>query len=112
MPMRTSPWMDSDLQDFRSLARTFCEKEIKPNVENYIKNRQVDRDLWNKAGNVGLLCASIPEEYGGGGGTFLHEAILIEEQGRVGDSSWGASLHSGIGAHYLLESGTAEHAQQ
>ncbi|WP_408897294.1 acyl-CoA dehydrogenase family protein [Nocardioides sp. R1-1] len=104
--MRRSPWMDTDLDDFRDLARTFCEKEIKPNVETYIANKQVDRDLWNKAGGVGLLCLSIPEEYGGGGGTFAHEAILIEEQARVGDSSWGASLHNGIVAHYILSYGT------
>jgi acyl-CoA dehydrogenase len=106
MPARRSPWMDQDLDDFRDLVRTFCEKEIKPNTERFIKNKQVDRDLWNKAGALGLLCASIPEEYGGGGGSFLHEAILIEEQARVGDSSWGASLHSGIVAHYLLHYGT------
>ncbi|GAA1507962.1 acyl-CoA dehydrogenase family protein [Nocardioides humi] len=100
--------MNQDLDDFRDLARTFCEKEIKPNVERFIENRQVDRDLWNKAGEVGLLCLSIPEEYGGGGGTFAHEAILIEEQARAGDSSWGVSLHNGIVAHYLLNYGTEE----
>ncbi|GAB7003641.1 acyl-CoA dehydrogenase family protein [Nocardioides sp. AN3] len=100
--------MDPDLDDFRDLARTFCEKEIKPNVDAYIANRQVDRGLWNKAGDVGLLCLSIPEEYGGGGGTFAHEAILIEEQARATDSSWGVSLHNGIVAHYLLAYGTDE----
>ena len=112
MPARRSPWMDQDLDDFRDLARTFCEKEIKPNIEAYIANKQVDRDLWNKAGEVGLLCLSIPEEYGGGGGTFAHEAILIEEQARVGDSSWGASLHNGIVAHYILAYGTEEQKQE
>ncbi|GAA3821064.1 acyl-CoA dehydrogenase family protein [Nocardioides panacisoli] len=112
MPGRRSPWMDQDLDDFRDLARTFCEKEIKPNVEKYIANKQVDRDLWNKAGEMGLLCASIPEEYGGGGGTFAHEAILIEEQARVTDTSWGASLHNGIVAHYLLAYGTEEQKQE
>ncbi|MCX6397380.1 MAG: acyl-CoA dehydrogenase family protein [Propionibacteriales bacterium] len=111
MTARTSPWMDQDLEDFRDLARTFCEKEIKPNSETFIRNKQVDRELWNKAGALGLLCASIPEEYGGGGGTFAHEAVLIEEQARVGDSSWGASLHSGIVAHYLLHYGTEEQKQ-
>jgi len=98
--------MDEDLESFRDLARTFCEKEIKPNIDRYIENKQVDRELWTKAGALGLLCASIPEEYGGGGGTFAHEAVLIEEQAYVGDSSWGASLHSGIVAHYLLAYGT------
>ncbi len=106
-----SRWMDEDLESFRDLARTFSEKEIKPNIERYIENKQVDRELWTKAGELGLLCASIPEEYGGGGGTFAHEAVLIEEQAYVGDSSWGASLHSGIVAHYLLAYGTEEQKQ-
>jgi acyl-CoA dehydrogenase len=112
MPGRRSPWMNQDLDDFRDLARSFCEKEIKPNLEKYIANKQVDRDLWNKAGEVGLLCLSIPEEYGGGGGTFAHEAILIEEQGRIGDSAWGVSLHNGIVAHYILAYGTEEQKQE
>jgi acyl-CoA dehydrogenase len=103
--------MTQDLDDFRDLARTFCEKEIKPNSERFIKNKQVDRELWTKAGALGLLCASVTEEYGGGGGTFAHEAILIEEQARVGDASWGASLHSGIVAHYLLHYGTPAQKQ-
>ncbi len=109
---RRSPWMDQDLDDFRDLARTFCEKEIKPHIDTFIANKQVDRELWNKAGEVGLLCLSIPEEYGGGGGTFAHEAILIEEQARVGDSSWGVALHNGIVAHYLLRYGTEEQKQE
>jgi acyl-CoA dehydrogenase len=106
--------MDSSesLDDFRDLARTFCEKEIKPNVEKFVAQKEVDRDLWNKAGEVGLLCLSIPEEYGGGGGTFAHEAILIEEQAKVGDSSWGVSLHNGIVAHYILAYGSEEQKQE
>jgi acyl-CoA dehydrogenase len=108
MPTRRSPWMTQDLDDFRDLARTFCEKEVRPNVDRFIENKQVDRELWTKAGDVGLLCLSIPEEYGGGGGTFAHEAILIEEQARATDSSWGVQLHNGIVAHYLLNYGTEE----
>jgi alkylation response protein AidB-like acyl-CoA dehydrogenase len=108
MPPRRSPWMDSDLDDFRALARTFMSKEITPHVTRFIEQKHVDRELWNAAGDVGLLCASIPEEYGGGGGTWAHEAILIEEQAYAGDSSWGASLHSGIVAHYLLAYGSEE----
>ncbi len=111
MPARRSPWMNQELDDLRDLARTFSEKEIKPNIETFIKNKQVDRALWNKAGDVGLLCISIPEEYGGGGGTFAHEAVILEEQAAVGDSSWGISLHNGIVAHYLLAYGTEEQKQ-
>ena len=108
MPSRRSPWMNQELDDLRDLARTFCEKEIKPHIERFIENKQVDRELWNRAGELGLLCLSVPEEYGGGGGSFAHEAVLIEEQAYAGDSSWGASLHSGIVAHYLAAYGTEE----
>jgi acyl-CoA dehydrogenase len=104
--------MNQELDDLRDIARTFSEKEIKPNIENFIKNKQVDRDLWNKAGAQGLLCLSIPEEYGGGGGTFAHEAVVVEEQAYVGDSSWGAALHSGIVAHYILAYGTEDQKQE
>lgn len=112
MPSRRSPWMNQDLDDFRQLARTFCEREIKPNIERFIEQKRVDRELWTRAGELGLLCASVPEEYGGGGGNFFHEAILIEEQARIGDSSWGAALHSGIVAHYLLHYGTEEQKRE
>ncbi|RPA58314.1 acyl-CoA dehydrogenase [Gordonia oryzae] len=103
-----SSWENDDLTALRDLARSFCEKEVKPNIDKFIEQHHVDRDLWNKAGELGLLCMSIPEEYGGGGGTFAHEAVLIEEQARIADSSWGVSLHNGIVAHYLLHYGSEE----
>lgn len=108
MSNRRSPWMTDDLDALRELARAFCEKEIAPNIEKFIGQHQVDRDLWNNAGELGLLCLSIPEEYGGGGGTFAHEAVLMEEQARVCDTAWGVSVHSTIVAHYLLAYGTEE----
>jgi acyl-CoA dehydrogenase len=103
-----SPWMDADLDALRELARAFYAKEVQPNFDKFAEQHHVDRDLWNKAGELGLLCLSIPEQYGGGGGTFAHEAVMIEEQGRIGDTSWGASLHSGIVAHYILAYGSEE----
>jgi acyl-CoA dehydrogenase len=107
-PAHRSSWMNEDLDAFRDLARSFCEKELVPNQERWIAQKQVDRELWTKAGEVGLLCLSIPEQYGGGGGTFAHETVLMEEQIRAGDSCWGNSVHSGIVAHYLLNYGTEE----
>ncbi|QKT06891.1 acyl-CoA dehydrogenase family protein [Gordonia sp. X0973] len=103
-----SPWSNDELRALREMARAFCEKEIEPNGEKFREQHHVDRDLWNKAGEVGLLCMSIPEEYGGGGGTFAHEAVLMEEQSRIADSSWGVSLHNGIVAHYLLAYGSED----
>ncbi|MCF8607322.1 acyl-CoA dehydrogenase family protein [Gordonia sp. HY442] len=106
--MARPSWETEDLTALREMARGFCEKEIAPNTERYIEQHHVDRDLWRKAGEVGLLCMSIPEEYGGGGGTFAHEAVLIEEQARLVDSSWGQSLHNGIIAHYIYAYGSEE----
>jgi acyl-CoA dehydrogenase len=103
-----SSWMTEDLDAFRDLARTFCQKELAPNHERWAEAKQVDRELWNKAGDVGLLCLSIPEEYGGGGGNFAHEAILLEEQAYCGDDAWGNAVHSGIVAHYVNSCGTEE----
>jgi alkylation response protein AidB-like acyl-CoA dehydrogenase len=72
-----------------------------PHEARFAEQKQVDRDTWTRAGDAGLLCISIPEEYGGGGGTFAHEAVLLQEQGFVGDTSWGNSVHSTINAHYI-----------
>jgi acyl-CoA dehydrogenase len=105
---QASSWSTQDLEDFRDLARTFSQKELTPNQDRWIEAKQVDRELWTKAGEVGLLALSIPEEYGGGGGTFAHEAVLFEEQARAGDGAWGVSVHNGIVAHYLLAYATEE----
>ena len=57
---------------------------------------------------AGILCASISEEYGGGGGDFRHEMVLIEEFNRANISSFGNGVHSGIVAHYIEKYGTQE----
>jgi acyl-CoA dehydrogenase len=107
LPTPKSAWAEG-LADVRELARTFCQKELVPNQERWAEQKHVERELWNKAGDVGLLALSIPEEYGGGGGTFAHEAVLYEEQARSGDSAWGVAVHNGIVAHYLLDYATEE----
>ncbi|MFI6573293.1 acyl-CoA dehydrogenase family protein [Nocardia fluminea] len=112
MAANRSSWMNEDLDALRDMTRAFMAKELVPNIDKYREQHHVDRDLWNKAGEVGLLCISIPEEYGGGGGTFAHEAVLMEEQARAVDTSWGISLHNGIVAHYILAYGTEEQKKQ
>ncbi|HKS48599.1 MAG TPA: acyl-CoA dehydrogenase family protein [Amycolatopsis sp.] len=107
LQIQKSAWAE-DLDDFRELARTFCQKELVPHQEHWSARKQVDRELWSKAGEVGLLTLSVPEEYGGGGGTFAHEAVLYEEQARAGDSAWGVSVHNGIVAPYLLQYASEE----
>ena len=97
---------------FRETVRKFYEKEVVPNIEKYEKQQHVDRDLWNKAGDLGLLCATMPEEYGGYGVNRLYSMILIEEQAYAMDSSTGFSLHSDIVANYIHNFGNHEQKQK
>ncbi|QBF47593.1 acyl-CoA dehydrogenase family protein [Janibacter limosus] len=106
-----SPWMSDDLDDVRTLARTFLERELVPHADRFTTQGAVDREFWNKAGDAGLLCISIPEEYGGGG-TFAHEAVVAEEQARAIDDGWANQVHSTIVAHYVLAYGTEEQKQR
>ena len=101
-------WSDDDVEAFRDLAHTFMSKECAPHEERWAEQQHVDREVWNKAGAIGLLCPSIPVEYGGGGGTFAHEAVMMEEQARTLSPSLGTSVHSTIVAHYVDSYGTDE----
>ena len=101
-------WSDDDVEAFRDLAHSFLAKECAPNEERWNEQQHVDREIWNKAGELGLLCPSIPTEYGGGGGTFALEAVLAEEQARTLAPSLGTSVHSTIVAHYINNYGTEE----
>ena len=97
---------------FRETVRKFYEKEVIPHTEKYEQQQHVDRVLWNKAGELGLLCATMPEAYGGSGVDRLYSMILIEEQAYAGDSATGFSLHSDIVANYILNFGNETQKQQ
>jgi acyl-CoA dehydrogenase len=99
--------MDDELELFRDAARRFVENEIVPHDERWRAQHHVDREIWNKAGEVGLLCTDIPAEYGGVGGDARHEAVVVEEMGRRGITSFGHMVHS-ILAHYVLNYGSEE----
>ena len=64
---------------FRETARKFVEKEIKPNHGKWEKDGFVPKDLWLKAGEIGLLCPNVPKHYGGIGGDFRFNVVMIEE---------------------------------
>lgn len=100
-----SPWMDADLEMVRETARRFVAEEITPHQERFCKQQHVDRRAWDKAGELGLLLSDIPEAYGGGGGTFAHTAILMEELAWAGDYGFGNSVHA-IASNYILHKGT------
>ena len=102
----TPAWMDSDLVQLADTANRLYERECLPNDARWREQRHADRAIWNQAGAAGLLCASIPEEYGGGGGHFGHEVVLTQTQAYKMAGGFSNSVHSGIVAHYILRYGT------
>lgn len=95
----------------RMTARRYFEEVVAPHHARFEAQGHVDRDIWTKAGEAGLLLTAIPEEYGGLGADRLVSAIVMEEQSRVGASSVGFSLHSDIVAPYILNFGSEEQKQ-
>ncbi|MFE5702824.1 acyl-CoA dehydrogenase family protein [Rhodococcus koreensis] len=107
-PDYRSPWENDDQQVLRKHAAEFFHKECTPHQERWAAQHQVDRDFWNKAGAAGLLCLDLPEEFGGGGGNFGHEAVVQQELTFAHDSAFGFGVHSTIAAHYISAFGTDE----
>jgi acyl-CoA dehydrogenase len=102
-------WESDDVAMFRAGARRFLQTEFAPHVERWTKAGVIDKSAWAAAGQAGFLCPSIPEEFGGGGGTVAHHIAWLEELERITlGSAFGDAVHSGICAHYLLEYGTDE----
>ncbi|MEH6757422.1 MAG: acyl-CoA dehydrogenase family protein [Parasphingorhabdus sp.] len=101
----TSPWMSEDAVMLQDSVRKVLEKEFYPHREQWEDDGIVNREAWLKAGEFGLLCPSIPEEFGGGGGSKAHDAVLAQEVERAG---LGGGFGIGIGthcmvAHYILD---------
>ena len=107
-----SEWMTDELQDLRDVARQFFEREAAPQMAKWSEQRYVDREFWVKAGQVGLLCPTVPEEYGGPGGNILHQVAITEEQSRVLEKGWGNNVHSGVVTDYILRYGSREQCQR
>lgn len=103
-----SAWMTEELRMFQDAASKFFDKECVPHEERWAKQQMPDREIWTRLGAMGMLCASIPEQYGGGGGSFLHDTVVFCEQARALVSSLSNTVHSGILAHYILNYGTEE----
>lgn len=97
---------------FRNSVRRFVETELVPHHEQWEKDGMVPREVWRKAGDVGLLCPSVPEEYGGAGGDWLYNVVVIEELWRHGISGPGFMVHSDLCAPYILAWGTEEVKQR
>ena len=100
-------WSDEDLELYRDNVVRFIETEVLPHDEEARKRGHVGHEVWRKAGALGLLCADIPEAYGGAGGDFRHEAVFYEEMSRRALTGMATSVHA-IVAHYFLNHGTEE----
>ncbi len=99
-----APRTTDALRAFRATIRAFVQTEFVPHQDRWREQRFPDPDAWTKAGAVGMLLSDVPAEYGGGGGTFVHETVVVEELTRAG-----VPLHSFIHdnvAHYILAYGS------
>lgn len=104
---------ETEHEDFRRSVRTFMEREVAPNNEKWDADGIVPRDVWLKAGEAGILCFDVPEEFGGPGiDDFRFNVIVSEEQGRVGANGPGFSVHTDIIVPYLIKLGTVEQKQR
>lgn len=95
-------------EEFRKNVRRFLAEEIMPNHERWEEQNCVDRSIWNRAGELGMLCMTMPEEFGGAGADRLYSVVFFEEQARAGASGIGFSLHSDIVANYINNFGNKE----
>ena len=98
-------WRGEEVERFRDNWVRFVETEMAPGDAEARERGHVGHELWRRAGELGFLCVDIPEEWGGGGGDFRHEAVLHEEMARRALSGMSIGVHS-IAAHYLLNHGT------
>jgi len=108
----TPPWMNDELTMLRDAARKFFMTELAPQQERWEANGIVDRDAWTKTGAEGFLLAEMPVEYGGAGGDYRHETVIMEEQLSSGASGLGTQVHSQIVAPYFLHYGNEEQRQR
>lgn len=101
-----SSWINDDVRMFRDNVRAFIAKEFVPQQARWRAQHGPDVDDWLKAARAGLLLSDVPEAYGGGGGTFAHECVVLEELARAG-VHFGSQVHTTV-AHYILAYGTEE----
>lgn len=108
MPIANFPaaWMNDEHRALQESVARFLRERWVPRAKAWREAGQVGLDTWREAGAQGLLCAAMPEAYGGGGGDFGHEAVIILEIARANLNGFGGGLHSGIVAPYLLEYGS------
>ncbi|MBB3237583.1 acyl-CoA dehydrogenase family protein [Phyllobacterium endophyticum] len=105
-------WKTDDVVMLQEMATKFLETEVLPHYDRFEKQEIFDRSVWELAGKNGLLCASMPEEYGGAGGTYAHETAILEAISHVGVDGFGIALHNSIVAPYILHYGSEDQKQR
>lgn len=88
-------------KDYRASFQKFLQKEVVPHYEQWEKDRQIPRDLWRQAGELGFIAPWVEEKYGGAGGDFIHSCIVIEELAKARTPGWFVSLHADIIVPYI-----------
>ena len=100
---------DEEISIFADAVGKFYEKHVpEKRVLKWREDGQVEREFWREAGEAGLLGVSVPEEYGGHGGDFQHDLVVIDQQSKKGVEGFAASLHNVIILPYLVRHGTEE----
>ena len=101
---------DEEHQQFRESVRRFAAAKIAPDFQRWEDAGIIDRSLWAAAGEAGLLCAQVPEDLGGAGGDFRHNAVVIEELSYSGFAGPATdfSVHNDVCCGYLLSYGSPE----
>ena len=98
----------ADHEQFRETVARFVDEELVPHHAEWEKAEVVPREIWRRAGEVGILCPNIPEEYGGFGADWLYNVVVIEELAKKGITGPGFMIHSEMVAPYILAAGTEE----
>jgi long-chain-acyl-CoA dehydrogenase len=107
-----SAWMNDEHRALEDAVRRFMTERWVPRAAEWRKAGRLGPEVWREAGAQGLLCAAMPEAYGGGGGDFGHDAVIIQEAARANLGGFGGGLHSGIVAPYLLHYGSQAQKQR
>jgi len=97
---------------FRQSVRRFIEAEIAPHHDDWERAGEVPAEVWKKVGDAGILCPAMSDDFGGGGGDFLHSSVVIEELARVGATGPCFALHSDVIAPYLINFGSEQLKQK
>ncbi|MFN7725068.1 MAG: acyl-CoA dehydrogenase family protein [Rubrivivax sp.] len=112
LPLFPSAWMTEEHRALQDVARRYIQEKWVPRAAEFREAGRLDASVWQDAAAHGLLCVSTPEQYGGGGGDFGHEAVILLEQAYANISGWGGGLHAAIVAPYILHYGTEAQKQR